>query len=121
MRVFWGAQQRFFKELAVNAKLPWLIRDIKREVNENNHHCVVGLQTTGEAGTLQTLALALERENTENHPDPNRTFENLRFKKMISTCGGILISFLRNNFPVKSEPIVVPPEPAPLPVDQPCR
>jgi len=61
MRVFWAAQQRFFKELAVNAKLPWLIEDIKSSL-EQGRHVVVGLQTTGEAGTLQTLDMELAKK-----------------------------------------------------------
>ena len=118
MRVCWAAQQRFFKEMAVSAKMPWLISDIKKEISAG-HHCVIGLQTTGEAGTLNMLDVELKMINYEkygsaNKTDPNLRYESLKFKQMISTCGGILRSFLYNNFPVKSEQIELPPEPAPL-------
>ena len=141
MRVFWAAQQRFFKELAVNAKLPWLIEDIKSSL-EQGRHVVVGLQTTGEAGTLQTLDMELakkvsvvwkrsekkrkekkhltrsaqnfERYGDATTTDPNLKYEDLKFAKLLSTTAGIAKSFLYNNFPVRSEPIELPPEPTPL-------
>ena len=51
---FWAAHQRFFKYMCIAAKVPETIRLTKRALEEGK--CVViGLQSTGEARTLEQL------------------------------------------------------------------
>ncbi|XP_055343644.1 protein strawberry notch homolog 1-like isoform X2 [Paramacrobiotus metropolitanus] len=51
---FWGAHQRFFKYLCLSAKVRHTVRTAKAAVKEGK--CVViGLQSTGEARTLEVL------------------------------------------------------------------
>jgi len=52
--VYWGAHQRFFKQLLMSFKVPKLLDEATRALNENC--CVViGLQTTGEAALNRNL------------------------------------------------------------------
>ena len=46
--IFWGAHQRFFKNMLMAAKVPALA-DEARAAIESNHSVVIGLQSTGEA------------------------------------------------------------------------
>ena len=51
---FWASHQRFFKYMCIAAKVPETIRLTKRALEEGK--CVViGLQSTGEARTLEQL------------------------------------------------------------------
>lgn len=49
MRQFWGQQQRFFKEMANCAKVPFVVQQSK-EALDAGMSVVVGLQSTGESG-----------------------------------------------------------------------
>lgn len=51
---FWASHQRFFKYMCIAAKVPETIRLARRALGEGK--CVViGLQSTGEARTLEQL------------------------------------------------------------------
>lgn len=51
---FWASHQRFFKYMCIAAKVPEAIRLTKKALEEGK--CVViGLQSTGEARTLEQL------------------------------------------------------------------
>ena len=51
---FWAAHQRFFKYMCIAAKVPETIRQAKKAIEEGK--CVViGLQSTGEARTMEQL------------------------------------------------------------------
>jgi hypothetical protein len=51
---FWSSHQRFFKYLCIAAKVPHCVRLAKRALRDGQ--CVViGLQSTGEARTLEQL------------------------------------------------------------------
>ena len=79
-RPFWGAQQRFFKLLCVSMKVPAVVEQSKKALEEG--YCVViGLQTTGEAA-----ADALELV-----PGDNVGF--------ISVTKEIMLQFVKNHFP----------------------
>merc|ERR1711965_167012 len=53
-RYFWGAHQRFFKDLCVASKVPAVIDAAKKAIKEGQ--CVViGLQSTGEARTKDAI------------------------------------------------------------------
>lgn len=81
---FWGAHQKFFKYLCIGAKVPLVIEIANQALNDGK--CVViGLQSTGEAKTLEMLeeggdinefvstARATFESLIENHfPAPNR-------------------------------------------------
>lgn len=45
-KLYWSAQQRFFKLLCVSLKVPTVVREAKRAL-DNNCAVVIGLQTTG--------------------------------------------------------------------------
>lgn len=49
MRQFWGQQQRFFKEMANCAKVPFVVHQAK-EALDAGMSVVIGLQSTGESG-----------------------------------------------------------------------
>lgn len=50
-RVFWGAQQRFFKLLCVSMKVPAVVR-LARAALDAGQCVVIGLQSTGETSAL---------------------------------------------------------------------
>jgi hypothetical protein len=97
-RIFWSSHQRFFKELAICAKIPYLAKDAKRMAAQNC--CVIfGLQSTGDAGMQSIL---------EQNPNMEQ------FPALLSTVGAVMINFIQNHFPVAQGP----PEISKLP-DQP--
>lgn len=104
-RIFWSTHQRFFKELAICAKVDYIANDALRKVNEG---CcvVVGLQSTGESG-MQSL---IENGNMA-------MFQEKQFATLLSTCQATLSNFLKNNFPLTPVPPEAPklPEKAPPP------
>ncbi|XP_062521291.1 uncharacterized protein LOC134196225 isoform X2 [Corticium candelabrum] len=51
---FWGAHQRFFKQLCLSMKVPSIVSETKKALESGN--CVViGLQTTGEASMVSEM------------------------------------------------------------------
>ncbi|BDA46474.1 Protein strawberry notch homolog 1 [Coccomyxa sp. Obi] len=54
-RTFWGAHQRFFRHLCMAAKVPGLVR-MSQAALEEGKCVVIGLQSTGEARTLDVVA-----------------------------------------------------------------
>lgn len=77
---FWSAHQRFFKYLCIGAKVPFVIKTTKEALKEDK--CVViGLQSTGEAKTLEAL---------EDLGEVN---------DFISTARAVFESLIENNFP----------------------
>lgn len=52
---FWGAQLRFFKEVQTAAKVPFVVREARRALDEGRS-VVIGLQSTGEAGLGDVMA-----------------------------------------------------------------
>lgn len=56
IRQFWGAHQRFFKYMCIASKIKFAVEAAQKAVKDGK--CVViGLQSTGEARTLEELAL----------------------------------------------------------------
>uniref|UniRef100_A0A7S3JZA5 Strawberry notch AAA domain-containing protein n=1 Tax=Aureoumbra lagunensis TaxID=44058 RepID=A0A7S3JZA5_9STRA len=53
-RYFWGAHQRFFKDLCVASKVPKVIECVEQALKEDKC-CVIGLQSTGEARTADAV------------------------------------------------------------------
>lgn len=51
---FWAAHQRFFKYMCIAAKVPETIRQAK-EALQDDKCVVIGLQSTGEARTMEQL------------------------------------------------------------------
>ncbi|KAK4336681.1 hypothetical protein RND71_044107 [Anisodus tanguticus] len=82
---FWAAHQRFFKYLCIASKVPHVVKTCK-EALKNGETVVIGLQSTGEAKTLEQLeesggeltdfvstAKAVFQSLIEKHfPAPNR-------------------------------------------------
>jgi hypothetical protein len=60
-RLFWGAHQRFFRYMCMASKVPSLVAEAKRAL-EQGQSVVVGLQTTGEASTRAVMDRAEEDE-----------------------------------------------------------
>lgn len=50
MSQFWGAHQRFFRQMLLSAKVPLLAQMANDAVEKKNMCVVIGLQSTGEAG-----------------------------------------------------------------------
>ncbi|KAL8572547.1 hypothetical protein ACOMHN_040451 [Nucella lapillus] len=79
---YWGAHQRFFKQLCMGLKVPAVVKEASTALDAGQ--CVViGLQSTGEAA-LDTDLL----QHDLNGPD-----------KFISVCREIIRSFVRGSFP----------------------
>jgi hypothetical protein len=100
---FWGAHQRFFKQMLMAAKIPACSSIALEELSKGN--CVViGLQTTGEAGTEQ----ALKRED-EAKQEHQKSLVNNPEAQMDATCSiddlisaprAILQQYITGHFPI---------------------
>ena len=100
---FWGAHQRFFKQMLMAAKIPACSSIALEELAKGN--CVViGLQTTGEAGTEQ----ALKREEEAKQEHQKSLVNNLE-AQMDATCSiddlisaprAILQQYITGHFPI---------------------
>ena len=53
---FWGAHQRFFRQMLISAKVPSLAKLTMEMVYKKNMAVVIGLQSTGEANISQAMA-----------------------------------------------------------------
>jgi hypothetical protein len=94
MRPYWSALQRFFKELANAAKVPFIM-DQARTALETGHSVVIGLQSTGEAGLEQAM------EDLGKRPGDS-------VPSLISASYYMARSFLRTRFPTATRPKVIP-------------
>ena len=83
-RYFWGAHQRFFKDLCVASKVPAALQ-VARQSLKDNKCVVIGLQSTGEASTKDAI-----EEHGEVFDDfvsaPRATLERL-IKKVFASPG----------------------------------
>ena len=116
-RLFYAAQQRFYKEMCICAKVDEVVAQAKKYL-ESDHSIVIGLQSTGEAGmdvSLNELAESLAENGTIIKDQKGKVdFENVDLCNLLSTCGSIMGNFLRNHFPVApppQEPPKIPPVP----------
>lgn len=89
---FWGAHQRFFKQLCLGIKVPAVVREAKA-VLDAGYCVVIGLQTTGEA-SMESEALSSKGP----------------IKDFISLCREILTRFIQQQFPVMIEGERLPDE-----------
>ncbi|RNA44326.1 strawberry notch -like protein, partial [Brachionus plicatilis] len=81
---FWSSHQRFFKYLCLACKVPSVVELAKKALN--SHKCVViGLQSTGEARTLE-------------HID-----EGGEMNDFVSTARGVLHNLVEKHFPSKQK------------------
>ncbi|KAK3855126.1 hypothetical protein Pcinc_038450 [Petrolisthes cinctipes] len=78
---FWSSHQRFFKYLCIASKVDHAVR-LAREAVKTNRCVVIGLQSTGEARTLEQL----EREDGE-------------LSDFVSTAKGVLEALVEKHFP----------------------
>jgi hypothetical protein len=105
--IFWAAHQRFFKELAICAKVPFLAKDALKHIHEEGCCVVFGLQGTGEA-SMQSLLLAHAQNNQDGkkqqRPKSNRFHPNHNAEKcfpaLMSTVAACLTNFVKQHFPV---------------------
>ena len=102
-RLFFAAQQRFYKEMCICAKVDEVVAQAKKYL-ENDHSIVIGLQSTGEAGmdvTLTELAESLVENGSAIKDKKGKVdLEKVDLPHLLSTCGSIMSNFLRNHFPV---------------------
>ncbi|KAK7504954.1 hypothetical protein BaRGS_00003982 [Batillaria attramentaria] len=80
---FWGAHQRFFKQLCMGLKVPAVVAEAKAAL-DNGQCVVIGLQSTGEA-SLDQEAMSAKWECTG----------------FVSVCRELLSRFVRAEFPTK--------------------
>ena len=85
MAQFWAAHQRFFKYLCIASKVKLAVR-LARDSIKNNRCVVIGLQSTGEARTLEQL----EKEDGE-------------LSEFVSTAKGVLENLVDKHFPASNE------------------
>jgi hypothetical protein len=127
-RTFWAAHQRFFKELAICAKVPFLAKDAYKLIHEEGCCVVFGLQGTGEAG-MQSLMAITEGENNHNGSNNKKksTHNNRknqlpedtkRFSTLMSTVEAGLTNFVLQHFPVTLPSPEVPTLPNRLPINE---
>ncbi|ESO95520.1 hypothetical protein LOTGIDRAFT_117101, partial [Lottia gigantea] len=97
---FWSAHQRFFKYLCISAKVNYCVH-IAREAVKNGKCVVIGLQSTGEARTLEQLeesggelndfvstAKGVFQTLVEKHfpaPDRRKTFDMFGIGSLVKT------------------------------------
>ncbi|OQS04488.1 hypothetical protein THRCLA_03282 [Thraustotheca clavata] len=86
MKTFWGCHQRFFRQLCMALKVPFIIKSVKQCL-EDGHCAVIGLQTTGEA--------TMERNSQTS------SSELVALKGLISISECMLIDFVSAHFPTK--------------------
>lgn len=84
---FWAAHQRFFKYLCIAAKVPSTIK-LAKEAIKNGKCVVIGLQSTGEARTLEQLGQS-----------------DGELEGFVSTARGALETLIKRHFPTPSEGI----------------
>jgi hypothetical protein len=102
---FWSAHQRFFKYLCMASKVTHVV-DITRNALHGSKCVVIGLQSTGEARTLEQLdeygelndfistARGVLQNLIEKHfPQPDNPCSNGNGKMASSDCLGILTAF----------------------------
>merc|ERR1719225_94466 len=77
---FWSAHQRFFKYLCIASKVPHVV-EVANEVQKMGKCVVIGLQSTGEARTIEVV----EREE--------------ELTDFVSTSKGVLQSLVEKHFP----------------------
>ncbi|KAG7349049.1 RNA methylase [Nitzschia inconspicua] len=108
-RTYWAAHQRFFKELAICAKVPFIANDALKQINEHGRCVVIGLQSTGDAGMQSLLDGWCSSKKKSLLPDDQR------FTSLVSTIAAGLTRFVETHFPT------TPPKPEPpkLPVRPP--
>ncbi|KAG7374783.1 RNA methylase [Nitzschia inconspicua] len=108
-RTYWAAHQRFFKELAICAKVPFIAKDALKQINEHGRCVVIGLQSTGDAGMQSLLDGWCSSKKKSLLPDDQR------FSSLVSTIAAGLTRFVETHFPT------TPPKPEPpkLPVRPP--
>ena len=106
-RIFWSSHQRFFKELAICAKVPVVAQDALQQVHDHGRCVVIGLQSTGEAG-MQSL---FEDVHNDKNGKSKANLLEKEFPSLISTLQATLSNFVSNHFPTT----VSPPEPPSLP------
>nr|CAD7463383.1 unnamed protein product [Timema tahoe] len=85
---FWGSHQRFFKYLCIAAKVNHAIA-VAKEAVECGKCVVIGLQSTGEARTLEQL----EKDDGE-------------LTDFVSTAKGVLENLVENHFPAPDRHII---------------
>eukprot|EP00873_Tetraselmis_striata_P036348 jgi/Tetstr1/456612/TSEL_043315.t1 len=72
---FWGAHMRFFRQMLIAAKVPELCRRVNQAMQDNKC-CVIGLQSTGEAGA-KSIALSDGDEMDDFLSAPKMVIVNL--------------------------------------------
>ena len=77
---FWSAHQRFFKYLCIASKVPHVV-EVANEVQKMGKCVVIGLQSTGEARTIEVV----EREE--------------ELTDFVSTAKGVMQSLVEKHFP----------------------
>ncbi|OQR81256.1 hypothetical protein ACHHYP_16637 [Achlya hypogyna] len=87
MKTFWGCHQRFFRQLCMALKVPFILRCVRESLTAGLC-AVIGLQTTGEASLERTVAPALA---TDGAPAP----------VLVSLCERLLVDFVEAHFPTK--------------------
>jgi C-terminal domain on Strawberry notch homologue/P-loop containing NTP hydrolase pore-1 len=104
-RIFWSAHQRFFKEVAICAKVPVLVQDALGQL-ERGHSVVIGLQSTGD-DNLQALLLQGNNNNNNNNNNNKRGWvadESQVFPTLLSTVRGVMTNFVQQHFPTTPTP-----------------
>ena len=126
-RAFWSAHQRFFKELCICAKLPDVVEKAQKYLDEG---CaiVIGLQSTGEAGTQcaleeleeQILSDAGQNATLRRSNSGRLDFEDVVLPSLVSTAQSIMGNFVRNHFPVAPPQQEPPNDPPTMPSEGFC-
>jgi len=134
--VYWSSYQRCFREMAICAKVDYVVASTK-EYLARDHSVVIGLQSTGEAGMQMALDNAVAQyENSrkrgtskinryseiqQSHKKSigyNKNSHNhnsIVLPRLLSTVASTMAGFVINHFPISHpplEPPIIPPVPA---------
>lgn len=112
---YWSAHQRFSREMCICAKIDEVVAQASQYLQNEDHAIVIGLQSTGEAGMEVALDELAESaaESAGRKVRPGKIdFEDMSLSGLISTCGSVMSSFVRNHFPAALPPPEVPKVPS---------
>jgi hypothetical protein len=120
-RAYWSAHQRFFREMAICAKVSKVAQESLHHL-EQGRAIVIGLQSTGEASTqtaLEELATQILLDSSDTNAMTRGrkvNYEEILLPSLVSTARSVMTGFVRNHFPVALPPMDVPKIP-PIPPD----
>ena len=106
MSIMWGAHQRFFAHMIMAAKVPTVVKLVKKSIDEGKC-CVIGLQATGEASNQDASQSNAEDDDID---EINSTAAS-NFTRLVDMCKGFLSDAECKSFLRQCDDLHLPPNP----------